>query len=133
MINEIEKKEEGKGEIIEVKKKRGRRPNGEIRDRVKSDRSKNRFVIDLSKDLLIQEKIHDLLDQLNDKDFGEEITFKDLGVYIIGKVTSKDIEKLQEMSLTDQQKLKRFWKESNEKNKTKLSYEEFLVKKLNIN
>jgi hypothetical protein len=133
MINEIEKKEEGKGEKIEVKTKRGRRPNGETRDRVKSDRTKNKFVMDLSKDLLNQSKVHDLLDQLNDKDFGNNISFKDLGIYAVGKVTSKDIEKLQEMSLTDQQKLKRFWKESNEKNKKKLSYEEFLVKKLNIN
>jgi hypothetical protein len=133
MIEEKIKKEEGKGEKIEMKKKRGRRPKNEIRERVKSDRTKNKFVMDLSKDLLNQSKVHDLLDQLNDKDFGEDITFKDLGIYATGKVTSKDIEKIQEMSLTHQQKLKRFWKESNEKNKTNLSYEEFLLKKLNIN
>lgn len=133
MINETEKKEEGKKEKIEVKKKRGRRPFSELKERVKSDRTKNKFVMDLSKDLLNQSKVHDLLDELNDKDFGNNISFKDLGIYAVGKVTSKDVEKLQEMSLTHQQKLKRFWRDSNEKNKTNLSYEEFLVKKLNIN
>ena len=132
-MEEIIKKEGEMVEKKEEKKKRGRRPNSETKEKVKSDRSKNKFVMDLSKDLLNQSKVHDLLDQLNDKDFGEEITFKELGIYAVGKVNQKDIEKLQESSLTHGQKLRRFWKESNEENKTKVSFEEFLVKKLNIN
>ena len=133
MLEEKIKKEGEEGEKSEGKKKRGRRPKGEIREKVKSDRNKNKFVMDLSKDLINQSRVHDLLDQLNDKDFGEEITFKDLSLFAIGKINQKDLEKLQELSLTHEQKLRRFWKESNEKNKTKLSFEEFLVKKLNIN
>lgn len=133
MIDEKSKKEEGERGKCKVIKKRGRRPKGEVREKVRSDRSKNKFVMDLSKDLVNQSKVHDLIDQLNDKDFGEELGFKDLSLYAIGKINLKDIEKLQELSLTHEQKLRRFWNESNEKNKTKLSFEEFLVKKLNIN
>jgi hypothetical protein len=133
LIDEKSTKEEGDRGKSEAIKKRGRRPKGELREKIKSDRFKNKFVMDLSKDLINQGKVHDLIDQLNNKDFGEELTFKDLSLYAIGKINLKDIEKLQEMSLTHEQKLRRFWNESNDKNKTKLSFEEFLVKKLNIN
>jgi hypothetical protein len=133
MVEEkIKKEREGSGNS-DGKKKRGRRPKGVVKKRYVSDRSKNKFVMDLSKDLINQSKVHELLDQLNDKDFGDDISFKELGIFAINKVTSKDVEKIQETSLTHEQKLKRFWRESNEKSNTKLSYEEFLVKKLNIN
>ncbi len=48
------------------------------------------------------------------------------------KLTAKDLEKIQEGSLSEMERVQRFLDEHNQKNETKLTLGEFLVKKLNI-
>jgi hypothetical protein len=64
--------------------------------------------------------------------YGREINFRDLVIHAIPKLNSKDIEKNQDSSLTEMERVKRLLDEHNEKNKTMLSLGEFLVKKLSI-
>lgn len=73
-----------------------------------------------------------MLKDVNNKTYGREITFRDLAVYAVPKLTSKDLEKLQDGSLSEMERVQRLLDEHNEKNKTSLSLGEFLVKKLNI-
>ena len=80
----------------------------------------------------VLEQILKMLKDVNNKPYGKEITFKDLAVYAIPKLLSKDLEKIQESSLNDMERVQRLLDEHNEKNKTNLSLGEFLVKKLNI-
>jgi hypothetical protein len=70
--------------------------------------------------------------EANNKSYGREIIFRDLIIHAIPKLNSKDIEKIQEQSLTEMERVKRLLDEYNEKNNTSLSLGEFLVKKLSI-
>jgi len=49
------------------------------------------------------------------------------------RLSSKDVEKIQEGSLSEMEKVERALNEYNQKNGTTFSLGEFLVKKLNIN
>lgn len=93
---------------------------------------KSKFFIDVSKELETRDLIGKLLQEANNKNFGREIVLRDLIVASIPKLTSKDIERIQESALTDMEKIERLLIEHNEKNKTSLSLGEFLVKKLNV-
>lgn len=93
---------------------------------------KSKFFIDVSKELETRDLIAKLLGEANSKSFGREIVLKDLIIASIPKLTSKDIERIQENTLTDMEKIERLLIEHNEKNKTTLTLGEFLVKKLNI-
>ena len=74
-----------------------------------------------------------LLEQANNKSYGREITFKDLSVYAVKKLNSKDIEKIQENSLSEMEKVERALDDYNSKNGESLSLGEYLVKQLKIN
>jgi hypothetical protein len=93
---------------------------------------KSKFFIDVSKEIETRDLIGKLLQEANNKNFGREIVLRDLIIASIPKLTSKDIERIQESALTDMEKIERLLIEHNEKNKTNLSLPEFLVKKLNI-
>ena len=93
---------------------------------------KSKFFIDVSKEIETRDLIGKLLQEANNKNFGREIVLRDLIVASIPKLTSKDIERIQESALTDMEKIERLLIEHNEKNKTSLSLGEFLVKKLNV-
>ena len=93
---------------------------------------KSKFFIDVSKDLETRDLIAKLLSEANSKSFGREIFLKDLLMASLPKLTPKDIERIQENTLTDMEKIERLLVEHNEKNKTTLTLGEFLVKKLNI-
>ena len=73
-----------------------------------------------------------MLKSVNDKSYGKEITFRDLAVFAVPKLTTKDLEKIQEGSLSEMERVQRLLDEHNEKNEKKLTLGEFLVKKLNI-
>lgn len=73
-----------------------------------------------------------MLKTVNNKNYGKELTFKDLAVYAVPKLTTKDLEKIQEGSLSEMERVQRLLDEHNQKNEIKLSLGEFLVKKLNI-
>jgi len=120
----VEKTKEKKAKKIKVDEKK------EIAEDKNSEKSK--FFIDVSKDTEARDLVGKLLSEANNKSFGREIILKDLIVASLCKLTSKDIERIQENALTDMERIERLLVEHNEKNKTALTLGEFLVKKLNI-
>lgn len=123
---------EEKTEELGERKKRGRRKKNEEQKEIEI-KDQNKFMVDVSKDLNYKEQIINLLKQANEKEYGREIQFKDIVFILLSKVNQKDIEKLQENSLTDKEKVQKAHIEFNRKNNTNLSYEEFLIKRLGIN
>jgi hypothetical protein len=122
--------EENNNEIV-VKKKKG---SGKLKvsQEVVKDDQQNKFFVDLRYEKEALEVILKLLREANNKNYGREITFKDLAIYAVPRLNPKDLEKIQEQSLTDMERVQKNLDEHNEKNKTTLSLGEFLVKKLNI-
>lgn len=122
--------EENKLEVV-GKKGRGSKKLKESQEVVKEDQQ-NKFFVDLRYEKEALEAILKLLKEANNKCYGREITFKDLAIYAVPRLNSKDLEKIQEQSLTDMERVQKLLDEHNEKNKTALTLGEFLVKKLNI-
>lgn len=123
--------EEEKLKVVGGKGKGRKSKIKEIKE-VEEVREKYKFFVDLRDEKEELEIISKLLRDVNNKDFGKEILFKDLAVYAVTKLTTKDLEKIQESSLNDMERVQRLLKEHNEKNKTNLDLGTFLVKKLNI-
>jgi hypothetical protein len=94
--------------------------------------SQYKFFVDLRHEKEVLEQILKMLKAVNDKSYGREITFRDLAVFAVPKLTAKDLEKIQEGSLSEMERVQRLLDEHNQKNETKLTLGEFLVKKLNI-
>ena len=115
----------------EEEKKRGRREK-KSNEKYRINKEQVKFFVDLGKEKKELEKVFKILEQANKKEMGREITFKDLALFSINKIGQKDIERMQEMSLTEMEKVERALQEYNNKNNTKLALGEFLVKKLSI-
>lgn len=115
-----------------LKKKRGRKPKND-KSKFELNPDQTKFFVDLSKDKESLNKVFELLKTTNKKDYGREITFKDIAIFGIEKITSKDLEKIQENSLSKREMLERAWKDFNKKNKQNLSFDDFLLKKVGIN
>lgn len=98
-----------------------------------NQRDQNKFFIDVSKEKESKEMILKLLEEANNKCYGREIFLKDLVILALPKLTQKDIEKIQEGSLSEMEKVNRALDDHNKKNGTNMELGEFLVKKLNIN
>lgn len=111
---------------------RGRKKKENTREESNVEDHQYKFFVDLRHEKDVLEQILKMLKEANNKPYGKEITFRDLAVYAVPKLTTKDIEKIQEGSLTEMERVQRLLDEHNEKNKTSLSLGEFLVKKLNI-
>ncbi|HAZ13907.1 MAG: hypothetical protein A2X86_13020 [Bdellovibrionales bacterium GWA2_49_15] len=131
------KKEEENGNGIGIKSGSG---NGNKARRSKTEKQvyiinkeQTKFFVDASGDKQSLDLIFDLLARCNQKTKGREITFKDICLLALPKITDKDIERLQEVSLSEMEKVQRALEEFNQKNGTNLELGEFLVKKLNIN
>jgi|LULL01.1.fsa_nt_gb hypothetical protein len=135
MINsEEEKREEGFSASAKPvpPRKRGRKPkNAKSEFQINPEQTK--FFVDLSKEKENLNQVFELLKASNQKDYGKEVTFKDLALFGIDKITSKDIEKIQENSLSKRELLERAWIDFNKKNKQSLSFDDFLLKKVGIN
>ncbi len=114
------------------KKKRGRRPKDAKVEYV-LNKEQTKFFVDLSKDEKELRTVQDILLKVNDKKHGGEVLFKDIATFAISKLNIKDIEKLQENSLSEMEKVQRSLDEFNTKNNLKLSLGEYLLKKLNLN
>lgn len=112
--------------------KKGRKKKPNIQEKVHDESQQNKFFVDLRHEKEVLEQILKLLEEANNKPYGREILLKDLVVYAVPKLLPKDLEKIQESSLNEMERVQRLLDEHNEKNKTKLSLGEFLVKKLNI-
>jgi hypothetical protein len=117
---------------LEVVKKRGRKPKNQIKE-YQLNQSQTKFFIDLTDDKESLDLIFGLLLKCNKKNFGSEILFKHLCLYAVSKLTDKDVEKLQESSLSEMEKVERALFDYNTKNNCSLSLGEFLIKKLGIN
>jgi len=124
-------KEEVKENTESVGKKRGRKPK-RVKEEFILNKDRTKFFVDLSKDKKILKDIMDLLEQANNKSYGKEITFKDLSIYAVKKLNSKDIEKIQESSLSEMEKVERALDDYNSRNGESLNLGEYLVKQLKI-
>lgn len=112
----------------EGKRKRGRRKKDESSEIETKDQDK--FFIDVSKNKEQKELIQSILNQANNKNYGREIILKDLVLISLPKITQKEIERLQENSLSEMERVSRALDEYNKKAEAKLTLGEFLVKKL---
>ncbi|OFZ37950.1 MAG: hypothetical protein A2451_11740 [Bdellovibrionales bacterium RIFOXYC2_FULL_39_8] len=134
MLGQIKKieEEEDKNERVSEENKRGRKIKSQRSEYI-VNRSQTKFVVDLSGDSSALDLVFKLLCDANKKDYGHEITFKEMSIYALERLGPKDLEKIQEGSLSEMEKVERALKEFNAKNGLSLSLGEFLVKKLNIN
>lgn len=112
--------------------KRGRKKKDKKLENINEVDSQYKFFVDLRHEKEVLEQILKMLKTVNNKNYGKELTFKDLAVYAVPKLTAKDLEKIQEGSLSEMERVQRLLDEHNQKNEIKLSLGEFLVKKLNI-
>ncbi|MFA6236270.1 MAG: hypothetical protein WC635_02995 [Bacteriovorax sp.] len=110
--------------------KRGRKKSEERESKINKEQSK--FFVDLGKEEAVLESIITIMREANNRVYGREITFKDLAVYALPRLTAKDLERIQESTLSDMERVQRLLDEHNQKNSTSLSMGEFLVKKMNI-
>lgn len=111
---------------------RGRKAKNQKKEFV-FNKDQTKFFVDLSHDKVELSLIIELLGKANQKDYGREINFKDLVLFSVTKLTDKDLEKIQETTLSDMEKVERALIEFNKKNNSNLSLGEFLVKRLSIN
>ncbi len=96
-------------------------------------REQSKFFVDVSDEKESLALIFSLMERANKKEHGRPITFKDLTLCGLAKLTDKDLERIQETTLTEMEKVNRALIEFNQKNSTTLSLGEFLVRKLGIN
>ena len=113
-------------------RKRGRKAKNQKKEFV-INKDQTKFFVDLSHDKVELSLIFELLGKANQKDYGREITFKDLALFSVTKLTDKDLEKIQESTLSDMEKVERALIEFNKKNNSSLTLGEFLVNRLSIN
>lgn len=111
---------------------RGRKKKENTREENHVEDHQYKFFVDLRHEKEVLEQILKMLKEVNNKSYGRDLTFKDLAVYAVPKLTAKDLEKIQEGSLDEMERVQRLLDEHNGKNNSKLSLGEFLVKKLNI-
>ncbi|MCT4641236.1 MAG: hypothetical protein N4A33_02995 [Bacteriovoracaceae bacterium] len=117
---------------IDIVKKRGRKPKNQKKE-VVINKDQTKFFVDLSNEKESLSLIFNFLLKCNEKDYGRPVLFKDLCLYAISKLTVKDIEKIQEKSLSEMEKVHRQLDEFNKKNGTNLDMGAYLIKKLGIN
>ncbi len=117
--------------VVEIKK-RGRKPKNQMKE-ISNNQEQTKFFVDLSHEKESLDLIFSLLRKCNEKDYGSVILFKDLCLFAVSKLTDKDIEKIQESSLSEMERVNRALDEHNKKTGSNLSLGEFLVKKLGIN
>ena len=113
-------------------KKRGRKPKNQTRETL-INKEQSKFFVDLSNEQESLSLIFDFLLKCNEKNYGRPILFKDICIYAVSKLTDKDVDKIQEVSLSEMEKVQRALDDYNKKNGQKLELGEFLVKKLGIN
>ena len=110
----------------EVTKKRGRRKKNELCE-YELNKSQTRFVVELKEDNKSLVKIQEILVKANKKVFGRDISFTDVVIYLTSKLGDKDIEKIQEKSLSVKDKLMRDHGRYIEKTGKKIEFWDYLV------
>jgi len=112
------------------KNKKAKVKNNEEGQESKNEQDK--FFIDVAKDQEAKELVAKLLGEANNKSFGRQIILKDLVLAALPKLSSKDIEQIQNNILSNLEKVKKQCLEYNQKNKTDLDLGEYLVSVRNI-
>jgi len=100
-------------------KKRGRKPKNQTRETL-INKEQSKFFVDLSNEQESLSLIFDFLLKCNEKNYGRPILFKDICIYAISKLTDKDVDKIQEVSLSEMEKVQRALDDYNKKNGQKL-------------
>ena len=118
-------------EVKKIKKKAGRKPKNHKREYV-LDKEQSKFFVDLSNEKDELDMIFSLLEKTNNKEFGREVTFKDLALFGLGKLTEKDLIKVQELTLSKREILERQVLEYNSKNGKDYSFEDYFIMKEGI-
>jgi len=118
--------------VVGEGKKRGRKPKNQKKGFV-INQEQTKFFVDLGSDKEGLDLIFSLLGKCNEKTYGREIQFKDIALYSVSKLSEKDVEKIQESSLSEMEKVERALDDYNKKNGLNLAMGEFLVKRLGIN
>jgi len=124
VMDQMKNKEEGP-------KKRGRKKK-ETAEEDKIHKDQDKFFVDVSRDKDQRQLIQNFLNQANNKSYGREVILKDLILLSLPKLTPKDIERVQENSLSEMERVQRALDEHNKKAESKLTLGEFLVKKLSL-
>jgi len=132
MINE-DKKSLLDGLVKDVKeeKKKSRKSKND-KDGFKINKEQTRFIVDLGSDVENLGKIFEQLEKANNKEYGRKISFKDLAVYGITKIKPRDIEKIQESSMTKMEKVERVFNAYKSRIGEGVTLEKLGAKKLNI-
>ena len=132
MINE-DKKSLLDGLVKDVKeeKKKSRKSKND-KDGFKINKEQTRFIVDLGSDVENLGKIFEQLEKANNKEYGRKISFKDLAVYGITKIKLRDIEKIQESSMTKMEKVERVFNAYKSRIGEGVTLEKLGAKKLNI-
>jgi hypothetical protein len=110
------------------KKKRGRK---RIKEKT-TIKDQKKFFVDYSNEPKKHELVVKLITEVNKKEFGREVIFKDLVDFALKKVTDKDLEKIQEMTLGKMDKVHMQLEKHNLKHGINLDLGEFLVRQLKI-
>lgn len=122
-------------EAIETNKRGRKKKNAKenkYEDKEEYKDGQDKFFIDIAKDQDAKDMVKKLLFEANNKQFGRPIILKDLVLAALPKLSSKDIEQIQNGTLTHLEKVKKQCFEYNQKNKTNLDLGEYLVTVKNI-
>jgi len=132
MINE-DKKSLLDGLVKDVKeeKKKSRKSKND-KDGFKINKEQTRFIVDQGSNVEGLGKIFEQLEKANNKEYGRKISFKDLAVYGITKIKPRDIEKIQESSMTKMEKVERVFNAYKSRIGEGVTLEKLGAKKLNI-
>lgn len=113
-------------------KKRGRKSKNQNKE-TQTNKEQTKFFVDLSKEQDSLVLIFDFLNKCNEKNYGRPILFKDICLYAVSKLTDKDIDKIQDQSLSEMEKVQRAYDDHKKKTGQHITFGEFLTKKLGIN
>ena len=102
------------------------------KDGFKINKEQTRFIVDLGSDVENLGKIFEQLEKANNKEYGRKISFKDLAVYGITKIKPRDIEKIQESSMTKMEKVEREFNAYKSRIGEGVTLEKLGAQKLNI-
>ena len=123
---------EGEEEKSKEKRKYKKREDMKNEEREENKNDQDKFFIDVTKDQEAKELISKLLVEANNKSFGRQMFLKDLVLAALPKLTTNDIEQIQNNVLSSLEKVKKQCFEYNQKNKTDLDLGEYLVSVKNV-
>ena len=96
--------------------------------------NKERFILNFRKSPVTSvEKIHEFLDQLNDKRYGKKITLHEVIADCVENSTPREIERIQQSVYSAMDRIRIKFEQDMEKSEKKLSFEQYLAKKLKVN